>query len=278
MFRYLVCGFLLFTFTACYFNPIVNGILDPAEKATNSSLGLLALGGGSSSVSEIPPVATAVSTDATMQVYGQIKDLSSVNIASPRLSIAETVTTSQRVAISTTYTGNASGKFLIQLRAGTFTVSVSDMNGNSLGSFRLIIATDLTATKEDISGATFIVSGLRSYGINESVPLTVDAVAATTYSIGGVIDGGSGSFVTTANGGADLILTNTVNSETKTIVAGAAPQDGVFSFATKVVTGTSYNVTVSGQPYGYNCSVTANGSGIVSTSNITNISITCTPS
>lgn len=184
MFRYLAFGFLVFSFSACYFNPIVNGILDPAEKATNSSLGLLALGGGGTSQTPSPIVDT-VNTDATMQVYGQIKDLSSVNIASPRLSIAETVTTSQREAISTTYTGNASGKFVIKLRAGTFTVSVSNSSGTSLGSFRLIIATDLTVTKEDISGASFIVSGLRSYGINESVPLTVDVPAPTITSFNG---------------------------------------------------------------------------------------------
>ncbi len=80
------------------------------------------------------------------------------------------------------------------------------------------------------------------------------------YSVGGVVSGLSASSISLQNG------SETLNIST----------DGSFSFATKIASGSSYSVSIASQPTvaGLTCSI-ANGSGTVSSSNITNINITC---
>ncbi len=86
------------------------------------------------------------------------------------------------------------------------------------------------------------------------------------YNVGGTISGlttpfGSGSFVLRLNGGNDL-----------TIAA-----NGSFTFGTSLASGESYAVTVHTSPTSpwQTCNVT-NGSGTISSSSITNVSISCT--
>lgn len=176
--RFLVCSFLLFPLAACYFNPIVNGILAPAEKATNSSLGLLALGGGP--VSEIPPVATAVSTDATLQVEGQIKNTNGSNIVNPVLSISSS--SSVREAVSSSTNANANGRFLLKLRQGIFVFNVVSSSGTKLGTLTITISASNTTTTELSSGAQFRVSSLIVHDINASVNLTETEIVSPTVS------------------------------------------------------------------------------------------------
>lgn len=49
-----------------------------------------------------------------------------------------------------------------------------------------------------------------------------------------------------------------------------------FQFSTAIKSGNNYNVTVDSSPSGYKCSV-ANGTGTITTSNVTNVVITCSP-
>ena len=51
--------------------------------------------------------------------------------------------------------------------------------------------------------------------------------------------------------------------------------NGSFTFATKLASGASYNVTVQTNPTGQTCT-TANGTGTIASANITNITVTCT--
>ena len=81
---------------------------------------------------------------------------------------------------------------------------------------------------------------------------------AGTYSIGGNISGLSGTVVLQDNGNDNLS------------VSAAGP----FTFSTRLVTGAAYNVTVNANPPGQSCTVT-NGSGTVSSANVTNVAVTC---
>ena len=97
-----------------------------------------------------------------------------------------------------------------------------------------------------------------------NVAVTCSANAVSTYSIGGTLSGlttGSGiSVVLQDNGGDNLTLTT----------------NGAFTFATKLLAGASYAVTVNTQPTGQTCTVSNFGSGTVGAANVTTVSVTCT--
>jgi hypothetical protein len=83
----------------------------------------------------------------------------------------------------------------------------------------------------------------------------------TTFSIGGTLTGVSATIVLQDNGGDALSLS----------------ADGVFSFATPLVSGATYAVTLLTVPSGLYCSVT-NGTGSVVDAPITTVVVTCQPS
>jgi hypothetical protein len=85
-------------------------------------------------------------------------------------------------------------------------------------------------------------------------------VTEDSYTIGGTISGLSGTVILLNNG--DDANTNSA--------------DGNFTFSTPLTTGEVYNVTVDTQPSGQTCNIT-NGTGIVGSSNVTNVLVTCTP-
>lgn len=72
--------------------------------------------------------------------------------------------------------------------------------------------------------------------------------------------------------GTYLIVTNSVNKETRTLTV-----DGVYAFAFSLAEGDKYDVTVTTQPTGQKCTAT-NGSGTATLANIngaSNVAITC---
>ena len=75
------------------------------------------------------------------------------------------------------------------------------------------------------------------------------------------MSGLSGTVVLQDNGGDDLSVS----------------ANGAFTFATKLATGTAYNVTVKTNPSGQSCSVSG-GSGTVGTANVTSVAVSCTTS
>lgn len=84
-----------------------------------------------------------------------------------------------------------------------------------------------------------------------------------TFLVGGTISG------LTADG---LVLTNGTNGGTYT-----APKDATsFTFASPVLYGTTYGVTVLTQPTGLFCSVT-NGAGTMGDATVSNIAVNCVP-
>ena len=81
----------------------------------------------------------------------------------------------------------------------------------------------------------------------------------TTFSVGGTISGLTGTVVLRNNGGDDL----------------SRSANGVFTFVTELSNSASYAVTVFTQPSGQTC-VVSNGSGTVSSANVTNVGVVCT--
>jgi hypothetical protein len=80
-----------------------------------------------------------------------------------------------------------------------------------------------------------------------------------SYYIGGAVSGLSGSGLALQNNAGDDL---------------PIAADGSFQFATPLLDGTGYDVTVSAQPPGQNCTV-SNGSGNVASANVTDVSVSC---
>jgi len=111
------------------------------------------------------------------------------------------------------------------------------------------------------AGQTCTVSGGSGTVGTANVTSVIVSCAANKYTIGGTISGlaSSSSIVLLDNGGD--ALTETAN--------------GAFTFATSLENGSGYAVTVGTQPTGQTCAV-INGSGTVGSSNVTNVTVTCT--
>jgi len=78
------------------------------------------------------------------------------------------------------------------------------------------------------------------------------------YTVGGTVTGLTGQLTLQNNGADDLVIA----------------ADGAFEFATSVVNGTGYAVTVSSQPDGQSCTVT-NAAGNISAADVTNVQVSC---
>lgn len=83
----------------------------------------------------------------------------------------------------------------------------------------------------------------------------------TTYSVDGTVTGLAGTVVLQNNGGDDLTIT----------------ADESFTFETALADGSAYAVTVSTQPFGQTCTI-SNGSGTISSANVSNVSVSCVSS
>lgn len=94
---------------------------------------------------------------------------------------------------------------------------------------------------------------------NASVSITCTTSTTPTYSVGSSISGHTGNVVIQNNNGSN-----------QTIASGTS----TFSF-TGLANNANYAVTVLTPPAGQTCSVT-NGTGAISSANVTNVSITCT--
>lgn len=93
--------------------------------------------------------------------------------------------------------------------------------------------------------------------------VTLTCTTNASYTVGGSVTGlGSGQTVVLRNNGGDDL---TINA------------DGPFTFATPVISGTGYAVTVLTQPTGQTCTVTA-GSGTVNGANVNSVAVNCADS
>ncbi len=83
--------------------------------------------------------------------------------------------------------------------------------------------------------------------------------SASSLTIGGTVQGLSGTGLTLQDNGGDSL---------------PIKQNGAFTFPTALAAGAAYAVTVSTQPSSQNCTVT-NGTGTTASSNVTNVTVTC---
>ncbi len=136
--------------------------------------------------------------------------------------------------------------------SGTPNISISFENGLALDTEYYVLIP--AGAFEDAAGNPYA-------GISSTTALSFSTeVAALTYSVGGTVSGLTGAGLELENMGGDTLPIAT---------------DGPFTFATELEVGFSYVVTVSTQPSGQTC-VVNNGSGIISTANITDVAVTCT--
>ena len=140
------------------------------------------------------------------------------------------------------------------LAAGTeLTLSVT---GSTL-SFSENGVVEITATDTSLTGGA---PGIMAYGTSTAGDWVggTNGASSGPYSIGGTVSGLSGTVGLENNGGDPLSIS----------------ANGTFTFDAPLAQGASYSVTVTTEPSGQVCSV-ANGSGIVGSGNVTNVSVTC---
>lgn len=139
----------------------------------------------------------------------------------------------------------------------------SNLNVTANGSFAFpgTLATGATYAVTVLTNPTgqtcTVTNGTGTIGTANVTNVTVTCTT-NTYTIGGTITGLKGNVILQNNGGDNL----------------SRNADGSFTFTTPVPYGGTYNVTVLTQPNGQTCTV-SNGSGVVGTSNVTDIVVTC---
>jgi len=131
---------------------------------------------------------------------------------------------------------------------GTFTFSTALADGSN---YNVTVKTQPDGQTCTVSNNTGTISGADVTDV--AVTCSVD-----TYTVGGTVNGLSGTLVLQNNGGDDLTIT----------------ADGAFTFNTPVADGSAYSVTILTHPVLQNCTVT-NGSGTISVADVTDVAVNC---
>ena len=136
---------------------------------------------------------------------------------------------------------------------GVFTFATPVAAG---GSYTVTVGTQPT-------GKTCTVTGSHGSHLAGNVSGVIVTCSASTFTIGGVLSGLAGDVqVTLDNNGANPLTLHA---------------NGAFTFTTPVAYGSTYSVTVATPPNGALCGIT-NAGGPNVASNITNVSVSCSPS
>ncbi len=132
---------------------------------------------------------------------------------------------------------------------GSFTFATSIADGES---YTVTVKTQPDGQTCNITNAAGTVAG-------ENIESVIVACHdGSLFSVGGTVNDLSGTVVLQNNGGDDLSVTTS----------------GSFTFITALADGSTYDVTVGTQPSGQVCYV-SNGSGIISSASVTDISVSC---
>ena len=216
-----------------------------------------------------------VTVKAQHQPLGELCDVtggdsgtgSGIMPAAPVNSV-QVLCTPQPFSVGGTVTGLAPGASIVlldngidpltRLVNGTFTFAAKVLSGSN---YAVTVGTQPTSPPQTCS-VTGGASGTGS-GTVQGVNVTNVTVTCATdsFTIGGNVSGLTGSGLVLHNGTEDL----------------PAPVSGSFTFTTKIASGNPYLVTVKTQPTNpaQTCAV-QNGSGTVTTTNVTNVILTCT--
>jgi hypothetical protein len=143
---------------------------------------------------------------------------------------------------------NNGGDDLALTENGSFLFSASLASG---------AAYDVTVSAQPAVQLCAVTNGTGTVGMANVTSVSVECIAQT-YSVGGTISGLSGSVTLQNNGEDDLAVT----------------ENGSFVFAASLLSGATYNVSVSAQPAGQLCTV-SNGSGTIGTADVISVSVAC---
>lgn len=209
------------------------------------------------------------SVSITTQPAGENCTLGSNSSGTITSNITVAVTCAASFTIGGTVNGYATNATGLQLQntINSDTVTVNNQGSSSPFTFSIAVPTGtsynvvvLTQPSNPISQTCTVTSGGSGTVSNANVTNVVVTCTTNSYTIGGNVTGLTGS-------GLQLQDNNT---DTLTINAS-----GPFTFATKILSGSTYSVTVSTQPSGQSCTVTAFASGTVTNANITSVAVTC---
>jgi sugar lactone lactonase YvrE/uncharacterized protein YjdB len=252
--------------TESSYKPSISYSSSDSKVATvDSSTGAVTnLAGGTSTIT-----ATAAQTGTCA---GQTSSYTlTVNKAKPTLGFADSNSVSIAVGSSNVKAASVTGlnsplpsasNLVLTYTSSDTTVATVDSTGK------------VTALKGGSATITVTLAGDANYlgtSDDSAIKASYTVTVLSGYTVGGTLSG--------LASGASVVIKNTFpvgpvnSSETLTLNA-----NGSFTFKTALgvsgYTGNEYTVTVTTQPTGQTCTVT-NGSGTVSTSNITNVGVSC---
>jgi hypothetical protein len=170
-------------------------------------------------------------------------------------------TTTTTYSIGGTVSGLSSGASVTLLDNGSGALKVTSNGAFTFATKLASGATyNVTVSVQPTGETCTVTGGSGTVGTANVTTVKVACAAAATFTIGGTVSGLASSTSVTLldNGTGALVVT----------------ANGAFTFATKLASGATYNVTVSVQPTGETCTVTG-GSGTVSTANVTTVKVAC---
>ncbi len=172
--------------------------------------------------------------------------------------VAVTCNTSATYSVGGTVSG-LSGTVVLQDNSGD-NLSVSANGSFTFATSLVTGATYKVTVLTNPAGQTCTVtSGSGTIKTANITSVAVACKASATYSVGGTLSGLSGTVVLQDNGGDNL----------------NKAANGSFTFATRLASGATYNVTVLTNPAGQTCTV-SKGSGTIGTANVTSVAVACT--
>ncbi len=150
---------------------------------------------------------------------------------------------------------NNAGDDLAIAADGSFTFAAPVASGS-------VYAVTIRTQPSSPSQTCSVTSGTGTVGSANVASVSVGCTT-DTYTIGGTVSGLAGT---------GLVLQNNAGDDL------AIAANGSFTFATSLVDGSTYSVSVAGQPSAPNqtCSVVSNGNGTLAGAAVTGVSVTCT--
>jgi 6-phosphogluconolactonase (cycloisomerase 2 family) len=147
---------------------------------------------------------------------------------------------------------------VLQNNGGNFTPVAANGNFTFSNTVGIGLPYNVTVLTQPAGQTCTVTNGAGTASANVT---NVAVTCVTSFNIGGTVSGLAGTGLVLQNNGGDNLRFTT---------------SGPFSFLTRLVSGSAYNVTILSQPSGSTCSV-ANGSG-TATSDVTNVAVTCVSS
>jgi hypothetical protein len=194
------------------------------------------------------PTQTCVVTNGTGTVAGAAITTAAVSCTTNSYTVGGTI--AGLAGTGLVLQDNAGDDLTLAANATTFTFATKVLSG---ASYAVTVKTQPTNPSQTctVASGTGVVAG-------GNVVAPVVTCSTNKYAVGGTVSGLTGTVVL-QNNGADSLSRNA---------------NGTFTFATPIVSGTTYAVTVATQPTNETCAV-ANGTGTVGAAAITDVTVTC---